>query len=141
MLDRWRSQQAYGQAPTLSLFLLDENIYPAEPAGIWTVGGRRGDLMIRTARPLASLRVSVTTHVPNSVWLQFDGQSSEVTLKPGQTADVVLNTTGGVYQQNHYVYVLSVKAENGYVPFLRDPKSTDKRFLGALLRLQGTERK
>ena len=141
MLDRWRSQIPYGQNPTLSLFLLDENIYAPEPAGIWTVGERRGDLLIRTAKRLSSLRISVTTHIPNTVWLEFDGQSTEVTLKPGQAVDVVMSTTGGTLEQGHYSYLLSVKAAQGYVPFLRDPKSTDKRFLGALLKLQATEQK
>jgi hypothetical protein len=139
-LDRNRARQPYGKDPELSLFLIDENVYPPEPAGIWSVGGRRGDLVFRTKQPLASLRVSLRSPIPNKVWLKFDGQSVSVDLKPEQPMDVVMSTRGGVFAERGFSHVLSVKAENGFVPMLTEPGSRDKRFLGVLMRLQGTVR-
>ncbi len=140
-LDRFRCRLPGGKDPTLSLFLIDENVYPPEPAGIWTHGQRRGDIIIRTSVPLSSLRISLSSPVPNRVWLSFEGRSTTVDLKPGQGMDVLMGSTGGVYADRGYGYVLSVKTSNGFVPMNTDEGSQDNRFLGVLMRLQGTEKK
>lgn len=140
MLDRNRVKIPVGENPTLSLYFLDENVYPPEPAGIWVHGRRRTDIVIRTTAPLSNLRVSLSSVVPNSVWLSFDGSSTTVTLKPGASVDVLFSTAGGVYADRGWGYVLSVKAAEGVVPMNLDKDTADNRFLGALLRLQGVER-
>ena len=53
-LDRWRINFPVGSNPELSLFLIDENVYPPEPAGIWVHGERRGDLLLRSRVPLSA---------------------------------------------------------------------------------------
>jgi cell shape-determining protein MreD len=140
MLDRNRVKIPVGQNPTLSLYLIDENVYAPEPAGIWVHGERRADIVFRAASPLSCLRVTVLSLVRNTVWLSFDGRSATINLKPGASADVVFSTTGGVYSEQGWGYVLSVKTAAGVVPMIHDKDTTDDRFLGALLKLQGVER-
>jgi len=139
MLDRLRARLPYGNDPGLSLYLLDENVYDPEPAGVWFSGGRRGDVIVRTTEPIVSMRVTVTSPIPNRVWVSFDGRSRTIDLEPGQSIDMVVDTRGrGVYADNGFGYVLSVKADKGFVPKLRETGSEDRRFLGALVRLEAT---
>lgn len=139
MLDRFRARLPYGNDPGLSLYLLDENVYDPEPAGVWFSGGRRGDVIVRTTEPIVSMRVTVTSPIPNRVWVSFDGRSRTIDLEPGQSIDMVVDTRGrGVYADNGFGYVLSVKADKGFVPKLRETGSEDRRFLGALVRLEAT---
>jgi hypothetical protein len=141
MLDVNRVQIPVGKAPELSLYLLDENVYPPEPAGVWVHGERRGDVVIRTKAPLSKLRVTLSTMVPNTVWLSFDGSSTTVHLKPGVSVDVLFSTSGGVYADRGWGYLLSVKPSAGMVPMNYDSNTADNRFLGVLLHLQGTEKR
>lgn len=140
-LDRLRCRLLVGKDPTLSLFLIDENVYPPEPAGIWVHGQRRGDIIIRTTAPLSGLRVSLSSPVPNTVWVSFEGRSTTVDLKPGEGVDVLMSSTGGVYADRGYGHVLSVKTTNGFVPMNTYIGSEDNRYLGVLMRLQGVEKK
>jgi hypothetical protein len=140
-LDRLRCRLPFGRDPVLSLYLIDENIYPPEPAGIWTHGQRRGDLLIRTKAPLSGLRVTLSSPLPNSVWLSYEGRTVTVPLKPGERMEVLLSSTGGVFADRGYGSVLSVKSSNGFVPMNADPASSDNRYLGVLMQLQGIERK
>jgi hypothetical protein len=104
-------------------------------------GQRRGDIIIRTAAPLSGLRVSLSSPVPNTVWVSFEGRSTTVTLKPGESVDVSMTSDGGVYARRGYGYVLSVKTTNGFVPMNTDSASRDNRYLGVMMRLQGVEKK
>jgi hypothetical protein len=140
-LDRFRCRLPFGKDPELSLYLLDENIYPPEPAGIWVTAQRRTDLLIRTAKPLASLRLTLSSLVPNKVWVSFEGRSVTLDLAPGVPVDVLMASTGGVFADRGYGHVLSVKASAGLVPMNTYPGSEDRRYLGVLMRLQGVERK
>ena len=61
-------------------------------------------------------------------------------LKPGVPVDVLMYSNGGVYAKGWYNHVLSVTPSHGFVPRNADPNSSDNRFLGVLLRLQGVTR-
>ena len=52
-----------------------------------------------------------------------------------------MGSTGGVFADRGYGYVLSVKTTNGFVPMNAYPGSEDNRYLGVLMRLQGIEKK
>lgn len=140
-LDRWRCRLPFEKDKKLSLYLLDENIYPPEPAGIWVTAKRRTDLLIRTAAPLSSLRITLSSLVPNHVWLSFGGRSVTVDLEPGKPVDVLMASTGGVFAAHGYGHILSVKADDGLVPMISYKGSEDRRYLGVLLNMQGTEAK
>ncbi len=140
-LDRFRCRLPFGKDPELSLYLLDENIYPPEPAGIWVTAQRRTDLLIRTKVPLASLRLTLSSQVPNTVWASFEGRSVTLNLTPGVPVDVLMASRGGVFADRGYGHVLSVKASAGLVPMNAYPGSEDRRYLGVLLNMQATEQK
>ena len=138
MLDRNRSLIRYGGNPELLLYLLDRNAYPPEPAGLWFAGRRRGDVIVRTSGQLSSMRLRVTSAVDGRVWVSFAGDGTTLSMKRGQSVEVTFAEPEGVYSDRGYSYVLSVKPSDGMVPKNYDPKTTDKRFLGALIQMQGT---
>jgi hypothetical protein len=139
-LDRWKVRFPVGSDPQLSLFLLDDNVYPPEPAGVWIHGQRRGDIVIQTSVPLSALRITLSSPLQNHVRVSFGGRSTSVDLKPGVAVDVLMYSSGGVYAEGRYGHVLSVSASDGFVPMNMPGGSQDKRFLGVLMRLQGVER-
>ena len=138
MLDRNRVQIKYGSDPELSLYLLDRNAYPPEPAGLWFAGRRRGDVIVRTSDKLSSMRLRVTSAVGGDVWVSFAGQDTTLSMKRGESVEVTFTDPEGVYANQGYGYVLSVKPAEGTVPKNNDPKTNDRRFLGALVQMQGT---
>lgn len=138
MLDRNRVQIRYGSGPELSLYLLDRNAYPPEPAGLWFAGRRRGDVIVRTSEPLSSMRLRVTSAVGGRVWVSFAGRDTTLDMKRGESVEVTFADPEGVYADRGYGYVLSVKPSNGTVPKNNDPTTNDRRFLGALVNLQGS---
>ena len=126
--------------PQLLLYLLDRNAYAPEPAGLWVKGGRRADIIVRTTEPLKEMRVRVSSPIPNHVRLSFGGRSTTLDLKPGQAMEAVIPSDGGVYADNGYSSVLSVKSSDGFAPLITEAGSKDRRFLGVLLQLKGTLR-
>lgn len=140
MLDRNRVQIKYGSNPELSLYLLDRNAYPPEPAGLWFAGRRRGDVIVRTFQPLSAMRLRVTSPVDGQVEVSFAGQDTTLEMKRGQSVEVTFTDPEGVYSDRGYGYVLSVKPSDGTVPKNNDPKTSDRRFLGALVNMQGSVR-
>jgi hypothetical protein len=140
-LDRWRIDFPVGSDPALSLFLIDENVYPPEPAGVWVHGGRRGDLLLRTRVPLSALRVTLSSPIANTVWVSFEGRRTSIDLKSGEAVEVLMHGRGGVYAEGWYNQVLSVRPSSGFVPMNMPGGSEDKRFLGVLLKLQGVQKK
>jgi hypothetical protein len=140
-LDRNRVDFPVGSNPPLSLFLIDENVYPPEPAGVWVHGERRGDLLLRSRVRLSGIRLTLSSAIPNTVRVAMEGRSVTVELKPGETVDVLMNSAGGVHAKGWFNYILSVTPSRGFVPINMPGGSEDKRFLGVLLRLQGVEKK
>jgi hypothetical protein len=140
-LDRWRIDFAVAKNPDLVFFQIDENVYPPEPAGVWVHGERRGDLLLRTRVRLAALRVTLSSPIPNTAVVSMEGRSTRVDLKPGAAVEVEMFSNGGVYAKGWFSYVLSVTPARGFVPMNNDAASSDNRFLGVLMRLQGIEKK
>ncbi len=125
-------------APALELYLLDENVYAPEPAGIWVKAGRRTDVVVRTPRPMTSMKVTLSSPIPNHVTVSFDGRRTEVDLEPGSPVNVTIPTGPGVYSVRAYDYLLSVKASDGFVPYITEPGSKDRRYLGVMMQLKAT---
>jgi hypothetical protein len=53
---------------------------------------------------------------------------------------VTIPTGPGVYSIHAYDYLLSVETSNGFVPYITEPGSKDRRYLGVLMQLKATTR-
>ena len=135
MLDAGRARVRYGHDPTLLLYYLDHNAYLPESPGIWVMGGRRADLIVRTDhRPLETVQVTLNSRVANRVYVELGGDSVSVELEAGRPRTVTLEPRG-VYARRSWAYLLSVETRDGFVPRLVEPDSGDRRYLGVAVRL------
>ena len=118
------------------LYYLDHNAYLPEGPGVWVEGGQRADLIVRSRERLSGVRVTLRTPVPNTVRVEFDGESRTVEID-GQPVDVTFQPDG-VYSRRSWAYLLSVHPEDGFVPRLTQSGSRDGRYLGVAVSLDAT---
>lgn len=135
-----RARIPYGHDPTMLLYFLDQNAFPPEPPGIWVVGGRRADILVRTVDAIEYLQVNAESPIPTILNLSMGGDGVSVVLDPGKISAVRVQARG-VRAEQSYAYLLSASSSEGFVPTLRDPASTDHRNLGVLLRFSAVTRK
>lgn len=140
-LDQQRARIPYGANPPMRLYFMDREASNPEPAlgGMWIAGAARADIIVRTATPLTSLQCVVTSPITNHVKVTFNGHSAEADLGPGRPATLTLPAGRGVYAYQGYDYLLTVRTRAGFTPEITSPGSTDSRFLGVFVKLQGVE--
>ena len=135
-LDQGRSRIRYGDEPELLLYYLDDNAWRPEEQGIWVAGEARADIVIRTNPPVAALEVSLRSPVANAATVTVDGTTYHVELKPSRRVTRRIPVEG-VYARGAQSFVITVETEVGFVPRLRTAGSTDGRFLGVVVGLEG----
>ena len=135
-LDASRSRVEYGE-PTVLLYYLDHNAYRPERPGIWIAARKRADIIVRSGPPLMNVTLKLMSPVANTVFVRMGGTKHKVELDPGVERQVFLEPDG-VYSRRSWAYLLSVETKEGFVPRLREPGSTDSRFLGVAVELAAT---
>ena len=135
-LDQGRSRIRYGDEPQLLLYYLDDNAWRPEAQGIWVAGEARADIVVRTDPPVAALEVSLRSPIANAVTVTVDGSTHQVELTPNTPATFRIPIEG-VYARGAQSFVVTVKTEAGFVPRLRTTGSSDGRFLGVVVGLEG----
>jgi hypothetical protein len=126
----------YGDQPQLILHYLDDNAWGPEEPGIWVSGDARADIVVRTNSPVAGLEVSLSSPIANNVTVTVDGSTQHVGLTPNKSVTLRLPIEG-VYSRGAQSFVVTVKTEAGFVPRLRTAGSSDGRFLGVVVGLDG----
>jgi len=137
MLDALRSRVVYQEDPTVLLYFLNDDAYLPEGSRIWIRGGSRGDVILRTDGPITALRVTLSAPIDNEVTVRIGGSEAAVHVRAGVPVQVTL-IPRGVFAQASWAYLLSVTTRDGFVPRLREPGSTDSRYLGVAVRLTPT---
>jgi hypothetical protein len=130
----------------------DDNAYTPEGESFWVRGKSRADVILRA--PLARLpeggwrgwrisrlEIRVDAPIANVVTIDTGRDERTVTLEPGVPQTFTLEMPDGVPYRPYetptsYVYVVSIAATNGFVPFLEMPPSSDSRYLGARITLK-----
>ena len=129
-----RSLVPYNTSPRLSLYYLDENARRPEDPGIWVLGGKRADIIVRTGEPLTALTVHLSAPTHNRVTVTVDGTSRSADLRRDDPARLTFPVRG-VLAAGAQNFLISVTSRDGVVPRLFNPRSRDARFLGVRLRL------
>ena len=137
VLDAVRSRVLYHEDPTVLLYFLNDDAYLPEGPRIWIGGGSHGDVIMRTDGPITALSVTLSAPIDNEVTVRIGGSETTVQLRAGVPKEVTLAPRGVVSRQT-WAYLLTVTTRDGFVPRLRDPSSTDSRYLGVELRLTPT---
>ena len=137
MLNALRSRVVYQEDPTVLLYFLHDDVYLPEGPRIWFGGRSHGDVIMRTDGPITALRVTLSAPIDNEVTVRIGGSEAAVHVRAGVPTQVTL-TPRGVFSRESWAYLLSVTTRDGFVPRLREPSSTDSRYLGIALRLTPT---
>lgn len=148
MLDtRIRARVPYGHDPWMFLYYLDEHAWPPEPDGMWISGSGRADILIRTPSvvdndgrpetigPAHHFRVTAASPIANTFTVSSSQGGATVQLVPGKPLvfDVPVSALRG---RDGYVYLISARATEGFIPRLVDPSARDDRNLGVQMQLQ-----
>lgn len=114
MLTAWRARIPYASDPDVLLYFIDGNAEPPDQAHpeIRVRGGRRADILVRSAPELKQIAVTLASLVENRVTLNAGAGHQEVAVKPGEPATVTLPVES-VFARASYTFVLSVKPERG----------------------------
>jgi hypothetical protein len=129
-----RSLVTYNTEPRLFLYYLDENAGLPEDQGIWVLGDRRADIIVRTGEPLSSLTVHLSAPTGNQVTVTVDGTTRSANLRRNTPTRLTFPVRG-VLATGAQNFLISVTSRNGVVPRLFNPRTRDARYLGVRLRL------
>ena len=135
-LEQERARIAYGGEPGFLFDYLDDNAFRPEEPGFWVAGEARADIVVRTTRPVNTLEVTLRSPIANSVTVTVDSATRGAELQRNKPITLRFPVTG-VYARGSQSFVLTVETEEGFVPTLRNPRSRDRRHLGAIVQLKG----
>ncbi len=130
-----RDEHGRLQPTGMLLYFLDQNAWPPEPQGMWVSGSGRADIIVRTALPVDHLVVDVESPIQTVVTMSMGGEAVTVTLEPHKIQTVNVPASG-VRGARDFVYLLSTRATEAFVPHLVDPQNPDYRNLSAQLRFR-----
>jgi hypothetical protein len=152
-----RRMQPLGGSPQVYAFFPDDNTYNPEGEWFWVKGNSKADVVLRApvahagddrwiSKTIARLNVEIRNGgMANRVTISTGRESQAVDMTPGELKRLSLGVRSGVpfrreVQPTSYLYTLSVKTTNGFVPFLDNPcphrekcPPGDSRFLGAMI--------
>jgi hypothetical protein len=140
-LESQRSHLPYGD---VLLYFLDDHAYIPEAIdseghqGVWIAGDGRADIIVRSDWPIHHFTMTVESPIHTLFIVSAGGSESQIPLQPGKavTLDV---PASGVRDAQSYACLLSARSTEAFSPFLRDPNSTDRRNLGALMRFTAVQ--
>jgi hypothetical protein len=131
----WYGDYPKGSGPGFQIYFFDDNTYQQEvDKSFWVKGESRAEFLIKTDRPMKRLVLTLTAGpVPTDVRATLEGRSQEVSLRPGESTQLLFTLGDGFpYQGTWPVWVASVSSSTGFTPILFDfdTASTDTRYLG-----------
>ncbi len=134
-LDQPRARVEHGENPTLLLSLLDRNASLPEDQGVWISGNRRANIIVRGPVEFETITVTAVSPIATEVSIEIGGGTGRISLEPGVQGSVTIRPDGVYSQRQGWAYLLQVATSDGFVPRMKEPGSTDNRFLGAAIRL------
>jgi hypothetical protein len=150
-----RSRRPLAGDPPLLAYFPDDNTYNTEGDTFWVRGHSRADMILRapaiddalgTGRAVRLDRLTLEiANGPkrNRVTVRTGAERQSIVLTPGQVVTINVRPGSGLPYRPltfpmNYLYAMSISSDNGFVPFLEEPGSTDSRLLGVRVRLVPT---
>jgi len=155
--DGERRMRPLGGTPRVWAYFPDDNAYNPEGEWFWVKGRSKAEIVLRgpvasaggsewVSKAITRLNVEVRNGgAPNRVTISTGRDSQALDMQPGELKTVSLQVRSGVpfrrdVQPTSYLYSMSVKTTDGFVPFLENPCQErancppgDARFLGAMV--------
>jgi hypothetical protein len=121
--------------PGFLVYFLDDNAYDRDAdKSFWTRGRARAEFIIKTDRPIARAKFTLTAGpVATDVRVTIGSRRQDVHLEPGASRDIVFAMPAGLPYEKEVqalAWTASVSSSNGFTPIFFDSSSTDTRYLG-----------
>jgi hypothetical protein len=117
----------------VSLYYLDNHASRPQGQGVWVLGGKRADIIVRSPVPVEAFEIVVRSPIANVAWITVSGTTDRIVLEPGAPVRARIPARPVTAQGGHNV-LMSIAAEEGVVPQLAKIGSVDPRFLGVYIR-------
>ena len=121
--------------PGFLVYFLDDNAYDRDAdKSFWTRGRARAEFIIKTDRPIARAKFTLTAGpVATDVRVTIGSRRQDVHLDPGASRDIVFTMPPGLPYEKEVqalAWTASVSSSAGFTPIFFDASSTDTRYLG-----------
>ena len=121
--------------PGFLMYFLDDNAFDREAdKSFWTRGHARAEFIIKTDRPIARAKFTLTAGpVATDARVTIGSRRQDVHLEPGASRDIVFAMPPGLPYEKEVqalAWTASVSSSNGFTPIFFDPGSSDTRYLG-----------
>jgi hypothetical protein len=136
---RVRIRYGPGDDRRMLLYFLDENVWPPERDGMWVSGAGRADIIVSSAMPIRHMTFEAESPISTVLTVTLGAETVTVRLDAGHVETFTVGTAGVRGRReglNEYLYLLTARSTEGFVPHFRDPSSRDYRNLGAELRFR-----
>ncbi len=132
-LDRVRV--AFGpEHARFQIYFLDDNAFGRENDSFWVRGDSRADLIVKTVDASTKLRMTCASGASRvAVKVQAAGESTSVTLEPGQVSVVELQLPRGFPYQGTRAWNVTIQVRGGFVPLFATG-ANDVRYLGVMIK-------
>ncbi|MSO56246.1 MAG: hypothetical protein EXQ55_04895 [Acidobacteria bacterium] len=151
-----RMKMPLGGSPPVLAYFPDDNAYNPEGEWFWVKGKSTAEIVLRAAvanagpdRWISKVITGLTVEIRNGgalnrVTISTGDGSQTLEMTPGEMQRITLKVEAGVpyrrdVQPTSYLYTMSVRTTNGFVPFLDIPCeqpgtcASDSRYLGAMI--------
>ncbi len=116
------------------IYFLDDNAFGRENDSFWVRGDSRADLIVKTADTSTKLRLTCTSGAsPVAVAVHAAGESTSVTMEPGQVSVVELQLPRGFPYQGTRAWYVTIRVRGGFVPLFASG-ADDVRYLGVMVK-------
>jgi hypothetical protein len=151
-----RMKRVLGGVPGVLAYFPDDHAYNPEGEWFWVKGKATAEIILRAPVPnvgvnkyvskkIARLNIDIRNGgAANRVTVSTGRETRTIDMSPGELQTMALAVRDGVpyrrdVQPTSYVYTMSIKTTNGFVPFLEVPCDkpaacvSDSRYLGAMI--------
>jgi hypothetical protein len=121
------------------LHFLDDNFHPkSEPEGIWTVGSRTTEMILKTYFPAKKIIVHLLNNprLSNEITVKVEGQKKKIALHANQRGKLEFTVGRGFQIKAIHLYKIKIKAQKGAIPYFEEKDSKERRYIGVFFSLE-----
>jgi len=120
------------------LYFLDDNFNPKqEPNGIWTLGDKTADIVLKTYFPVREIVVRLLNNPRknNLITVTVEGRTQTVTLQEKEAGHLIFRVGDGFTIKSVHLYRIKVKSAKYSMPYFESETNNERRNLGVFFGL------
>lgn len=121
------------------LHILDDNFNPrSEPEGLWTLGDRTTEMILKTYFPVKEIVIRLTNNVrrDNTVRVRVGRKSKKIVMQSREKRELVFPVGTGFRIGHNHHHRIKIGAALGSIPYFEDERSSERRNLGVFFEFE-----